>query len=157
MIPSWLWLGGITFLMAFLTNRLNKQDIRWFNRLNRPRWLTFEKAIPVIWIFIFACLVASASKIWESDPGTTKTWLLLAFYLLVELTILAYTPGMCKLRSLKAGTIIGFAGFILGLILSLLVFPVNSGAGFLLVPFLLWSPIGTFVTWKMIPLNPGNA
>jgi tryptophan-rich sensory protein len=26
-----------------------------------------------------------------------------------------------------------------------------------LLPYLVWSPIGTYVTWQMIGLNPGNA
>jgi len=153
MIPTWLVFGTITFLLAFLTNRLNTQDVRWFNRLRRPQWLTFERAIPFIWIFIFACLVASASLVWDSAPLTLNSWLLMAFYLLLELAILSYTPVMCKLRSLKVGTIIGFTGFLLGLILAVIIFPINNGAGLLLVPFLLWSPVGTLVTWLMIPLN----
>ncbi|MFN7339400.1 MAG: TspO/MBR family protein, partial [bacterium] len=81
-------------------------------------------------------------------------WFLMAFYLLVELTITAYTPVTCKLRSLKAGTIIGGTGFFLGCLLVLLVFPVSSWAGILLLPYLIWSPIGTYVTWEMSHLNP---
>lgn len=81
----------------------------------------------------------------------------MAFYLLVEVAILAYTPVMCSLRSLRAGTIIGGTGFFLGLILALLVFPISRGAAFLLLPYLIWSPIGTFVTWQMMYLNPGDA
>lgn len=27
----------------------------------------------------------------------------------------------------------------------------------ILMPYLLWSPIGTYVTWAMIPLNPDAA
>ena len=154
MVPSWLWLGAITFSAAFLTNRLNSQDIRWFNRLRRPRWLTFEKAIPFIWIFIFVCLVASASLVWDENPGTLNTWLVIIFYFIVQLSILAYTPVMCKLQSLQVGTIIGFVGFVLGVILAIIVFPISSSAGLLILPFLLWSPIGTLVTYLMIPLNP---
>jgi tryptophan-rich sensory protein len=35
-----------------------------------------------------------------------------------------------------------------------LVFPVSSWAGILLLPYLIWSPIGTYVTWEMSHLNP---
>jgi translocator protein len=45
----------------------------------------------------------------------------------------------------------------LGFILSLVVWPVSGWAVVLLLPYLLWSPIGTFVTWQMIRLNPGAA
>ena len=69
---------------------------------------------------------------------------------------MAYTPVMCKLRSLRVGTVIGATGFFLGLGLAIWVFPVSAVAGSLLVPYLLWSPIGTYVTWAMIPLNLGE-
>jgi len=153
MIPSWLIIGGLATIVAFALNRLSVDDIRWFNRLRRPRWLIFEGAIPFIWIFIFICGGWSAYIVWEKNPGSFHTWLLMGFYLLVEITIMAYTPVMCKFRSLKVGTIIGGLGFILGLILFLMVVFVSFWAAFLLVPYLLWSPIGTYVTWAMIPLN----
>ena len=156
-IPSWLALGGVTILVALVGNRLSSKDIHWFKRLRRPQWLTFEWAIPLIWMFIFICGAISAYLVWETDPSSLTTWLLMGFYLLVEVAIVAYTPVMCKLRSLKVGTIIGATGFFLGLILTLMVFPISSWAGFLLLPYLLWSPIGTYVTWQMMHLNPRDA
>ena len=155
-IPSWLIIGGITFAVAFVVNRLSPEDRRWFSRLRRPRWLTFEGAIPFIWLFIFTCGAASANHVWQTAPNRFYTWFLMGFYVVWELSILAYTPVMCKFRSLTVGVIIGLIGFLLGLILTLMVFPVSWQASVLIVPHLLWSPIGTYVTWQMIPLNPGN-
>jgi tryptophan-rich sensory protein len=37
MIPSWVAIGGITFLVA----------LKWAVQLERPHWLTFEPLIPV--------------------------------------------------------------------------------------------------------------
>jgi translocator protein len=153
-IPSWLVIAGVTFLVAIIVNRLSPEDRRWFFQLRRPSWLTFEWAIPFIWIFIFTCGAISANEVWKTAPNQGSTWFLMIFYLLWEISILAYTVIMCKFRSLKVGTIIGATGFFVGLILTFLVFPISSKAAFLLVPFLLWSPIGTLVTWQMIPLNP---
>lgn len=153
-IPSWLVIGVITFGVAFLLNRLTPRDIAWFNRLRRPEWLTFEGLIPIIWITIFICGAWSAYLVWEKQPNTSQTWGIMAGYLLLEIAIISYTPVMCKLRSLQVGTIIGATGFFIGLILSLFVYPVSQGAFFLLLPFLLWSPVGTYVTWVMIELNP---
>lgn len=156
-IPSWLVIGSVTFALAFLLNRIPSQDRRWFFRLRRPRWLTFEGLIPFIWIFIFICGVGSASAVWEANPATRMRWLLMGLYLALELLILAYNRVMCKLRSLRVGTIIGGIGFLFGLFLAGMVWKV-SGLGFaLLLPYLLWSPVGTYVTWEMIDLNPGNA
>jgi tryptophan-rich sensory protein len=152
MIPSWLVIGVVGFLVALGGGLLNSRDVRWFARLRRPDWLTFERLIPVIWTTIYICGAISAYLVWESQPE--NVWFLMAFYLLVELTITAYTPVTCKLRSLKAGTIIGGTGFFLGCLLALFVFPVSTWAGILLLPYLIWSPIGTYVTWEMINLNP---
>ncbi|MBW4634846.1 MAG: TspO/MBR family protein [Iphinoe sp. HA4291-MV1] len=157
MIKSWMVIAGVTFLVALGANFITPGDRKWFKRLQRPRWLTFEAAIPVIWTIIFVCGAWSAYIVWEKNPGTTITWVRMGLYLLVEILTIAYTPVMFRLRSLKVGTILGGAGFIVGIILTLAVLPVSLWAALLLVPYLLWSPIGTYTTWAMIRLNPQDA
>jgi translocator protein len=157
MIPAWLGIGGVALLVALAINRFLRSDLRWFFRLRRPRWLTFEWAIPVIWTVIFICGAWSAYTVWVTEPGTPRCWGLMGGYLLLETVTLTYTPIMCNLRSLKIGTAIGATGFFVCLMLSLLVLPTAGWAAVLLLPYLLWSPIGTFVTWQMIQLNPGSA
>lgn len=156
-IPSWLVIGIITFAIAFFLNRISPQERRWFFRLRRPRWLTFERFIPLIWLLILIGGIASASAVWEANPGRHKTWLLMGLYLLLEILILAYTPVMCKFRSLTVGTIIGGVGFLFGTFLAVMVWQVSELGVALLLPYLLWSPVGTYVTWQMIFLNPGQA
>ena len=154
MVPAWLIIGTVSFVVAWLLNRLSPRDIQWFNRLRRPSWLTFEWAIPWIWISIFICGTISATLLWKAEPHQFRTWILMMGYLVLEVTIMAYTPVMCKLRSLQVGTLIGATGFFIGLALACFVFAISSVAGNFLIPYLLWSPIGTYVTWAMIPLNP---
>ena len=158
MIPSWLVIGIVTLAVPFTFNRLiSTRDFRWFKRLRRPEWLTFEWAIPIIWTVVFICGAWSAYNIWSKNPGETSTWLLMGFYLVVEVAISLYTVAMCKTRSLKVGTIIGGTGFFLGAILALKILPISNVAFLLLLPYLLWSPVGTFVTWQMMQLNPIDA
>ncbi|MBD1840300.1 TspO/MBR family protein [Coleofasciculus sp. FACHB-64] len=152
-IKSWMVIGGVTLLVAMGSNIITPNDVKWFKRLQRPRWLTFEPLIPLIWTVVFICGAWSAYIVWER----TKNWGLMAFYLLVEIAIVAYNPMMLRLRSLKVGTIIGAIGSVLGLILAVTVLPISGWASLLLVPYVLWSPIGTFTTWKMMQLNPGDA
>jgi translocator protein len=147
-------LGAIALGLGL--NRVIRADQRWFFQLRRPAWLTFEGIIPVVWISIFICGIISANYVWHADPYGFRTWLLMAGYGLLELVILAYTPLMCKTRSLTVGTIIGAAGFVVGLLLAIAVLPVSPTSFWLLMPFLLWSPVGTYITWEMIWLNPGK-
>jgi translocator protein len=157
MIKSWMVIGGVAFLVASGANFTTTSDRQWFKHLQRPRWLTFEAAIPLIWTVIFICGAWSAYITWESNPGTTSTWWLMGLYLFLEIITIAYTPVMCRLRSLKVGTIIGGAGFAISIFLILAVLSVSNWAALLLVPYLLWSPIGTYTTWVMIRLNPQDA
>ncbi len=156
-MKSWMVIGGITFLVAFLSSGLtNQSDRSWFNRLQRPNWLTFEVAIPFIWSTIFVCGGWSAYIIWETAPNTEHTWLLMSLYLCLETLTLAYNPVMCKLRSLKVGTVIGGTGAGLSIVLAIFVRLISPWAAVLLLPYIIWSPIGTYTTWTMIEINPGS-
>lgn len=156
MIKSWMVIAAVVLIVALAINRLSPSDIQWFNRLQRPRWLVFEKAIPIIWTVIFICLAWSAVIVWEKAPGTQETWLRMGLYLLLEIVTMSYTSVMCKVRSLKVGTIIGGTGAILSVLLALSVLPVSESATWLLLPYILWSPIGTYTTWAMMHLNPAD-
>jgi translocator protein len=112
----------------------------------------FERLIPVVWTVIFIAAGWSAYALWMAQPG--RVWGLMLGYMLLEIVTLAYTPIMCRLRSLKVGTAIGATGFFVCAGLAALVWPLSNLAFWLLLPYLLWSPIGTFVTWQMMGLNP---
>ncbi|WP_330202594.1 TspO/MBR family protein [Cyanobacterium sp. Dongsha4] len=152
-LPSWLIIGAIALLLSIVINRIPADDLRWFFRLKRPSWLTFEFLIPFIWIFIFVCLVLSASLVWDSNINLFPKITFMSAYVILQMSILAYTRVMCAVRSLVVGTAIGAFGFFIGLILAFFVAKVDYSALALLMPYLLWSPIGTYVTWAMIPLN----
>ncbi len=155
MIKSWMVIGGIALLLAVIGGSIvPPKGVQWFRRLRRPNWLTFEKIIPLIWIFVLTCGVWSATLVWNHAPGTSTTWLFMAGYILLELAILAYNPAILVGRNLRLGTIVGLIGFVIGLVLTLAVFNVSGQAALLLLPFLIWSPIGTYTTWAMEKLNP---
>jgi benzodiazapine receptor len=154
MIKSWMVIGAVTLLVAFGSFLIRPRDIRWVIRLDRPKWLFFEPAIPLIWTVVFACGAWSANLIWEQEPGSLKTWLILALYLILEVITVAYIPATIRLHSLTVGTILGALGVILGITLTLIASTISGQAALLLVPYLLWSPVGTYTTKQMIDLNP---
>jgi len=156
-LKPWMGIGATTFLVAMAANILRPKDIKWFRQLTRPRWLTFEKLIPLIWTIVFVCGAWSAYIVWKHDPGTSQTWAWMAFYLLLEIVTVTFSPALLWSRSLKLGTFVGGTGFVVALILAIAVLSVSVWASLLLLPYLLWSPVGTYTTWKMKQLNPGDA
>lgn len=154
MLNHWLVIAGVTLLIEFGSFFIRLRDLSWAKRLDRPNWLFFEPAIPLIWMVVFASGAVSAGLVWEQDPGSLKTWMLMGFYLVLELITIAYIPATLRSRSLAVGTILGGLGVGLGVILFLLVGAISQTASLLLLPYLLWSPIGTYATRQMIDLNP---
>ena len=127
----------------------SKKEFAWFMNLKRPAWLNFERFIPLIWIFIYGCFYFSALTAWY------KSWnpFIMLLYLILLLLVQSYTLVMCKQRKIKTGTLIAFAGWLWGGILLTQVVQISIISAVLLIPFLLWSPIGTFVTWQMQKIN----
>lgn len=154
MLNSWLIIAGITTIVAFGSFLFRPRDIPWAARLDRPRWLFFEPAIPLIWTIAFVCGAWSAGLVWHNQPGSLKTWILMGLYLLVEIVTVAYIPVTLRSRSLAIGTFLGGLGVVLGIVLAVIVGQQSIEAGLLLLPYLLWSPVGTYTTRRMIDLNP---
>lgn len=149
-MPAWLTILLVTGLViAVLTP--SRQQFAWFLRLRRPRWLTFERWIPPIWSLVYLCFYVSALLRWRA--GGAMAPLAMAAYLVLLVLVQSYTLLICRTRRLAWGTAAGLAGWIWGLGLALATRPLAPAAALLLVPFLLWSPIGTFVTWRMQRLN----
>ncbi|MFM7268637.1 MAG: tryptophan-rich sensory protein [Cyanobium sp.] len=147
-MPAWLVIAAVLLAVAALLNP-SREEWSWFLRLQRPRWLTFERWIPLIWSAIYACFYASALLCWNAGGG----WGSMGAYLLLLLLVQSYTLLICRTRRLASGTALGFAGWVWGIAVAALALPLSGRASLLLLPFLLWSPVGTFVTWRMQRLN----
>jgi benzodiazapine receptor len=157
MIESWIVIGGVTLLIALGSFFITPRDAKWFARLSRPQWLVFEPLIPLIWTVILICGAVSANLVWQNNPGTVTTWLLMGLYLILEIITVAYIPAMLRFRSLKVGETIGLIGLISAVVLAICVLPISVAAALLLLPYLLWSPIGTYTTDELRELNPQDA
>ena len=149
MIRSWMVIGGVAFAIALLSNAIRPADVKWFRRLQRPKWLTFEALIPVIWTVVFICGGWSAYSVWQQ----TQFWFAMAAYILLELLIVVYTPATLWCRNLLVGMYLGGAGTVLGLLIAFWIVQFSGWAALLLLPYLLWSPAGTWITWRMHRLN----
>lgn len=126
----------------------------WFQNLQRPSWLTFEFLIPFIWTFIWLCLTISAIIVWEkSSRRGSRPWHLMAIYAAIALLTSLYSPVVVKFRSLPGGIIVGGLATLLVYILAFIVKPISQKASWLFLPYALWGPFGTYLTWLLLQLN----
>lgn len=147
-MPASVVIAAVMALVVVLLNP-GREEFAWFLRLRRPAWLTFERWIPLIWCAIYACFYASALLCWKAGGGGAA----MGGYLLLLVLVQSYTLVIVRSRRLASGTAVGLAGWIVGVALTVVVARSSVLAAWLLVPYLLWSPVGTFVTWRMQRLN----
>ncbi len=154
MLSRWV-IAGVTALILLIGSRLTgREAFRWFKQLRRPNWLVFEPLIPLIWTAIFICGAISAMIVWEQDAVLSEKILLMILYALVAALTVSYTPVLAGLKSIRGGLILGAAATVLAWLLALLVWRIDNLAALLLLPYALWGPIGTYVTWELLKLNP---
>ena len=117
----------------------------WFLRLRRPRWLVFEKRIPLIELCIDLALAFSAMEAWRSS----SSWALLAAYWALWLVVQGRTWLICSTRRLRYGTWCALSAGIASAALMTAILPESLIAAGLLLPLLLWSPLDLVISREM--------
>ena len=117
----------------------------WFLRLRRPRWLVFEKRIPLIELCIDLALALSAMEAWRSSTR----WALLGGYLALWVVVQGRTWLICSTRRLRYGTWCALSAGIASAALITAVLPESLIAAVLLLPLLLWSPLDLVISREM--------
>ncbi len=142
----------ISTAILVVGNLLSSLQNTWFQNLIRPDWLTFEFIIPFIWIFIWICTTISAIIVWEKAVNRDAKLFIILYALVATLTA-AYSPIVVEFRSLIGGLIVGGLATLIVYILAFSVRKISPKASLLLLPYSLWGPIGTYITWVLINLN----
>lgn len=157
MKARWI-ITGISAAIFFGGGLLNSLQDPWFQNLERPDWLTFEPLIPLIWLVIWVCATLSAILVWEkvvrSNRGIfNRAWLFMGLYTAIALLTSAYSPVVVRLHSLPGGLIVGGTATLLAYTLAVSIWSTTPKAAALLIPYMLWGPVGTYLTWLLIQLN----
>jgi tryptophan-rich sensory protein len=156
MKARWIILA-VSVAIFFGGNLLTSLQDPWFQNLTRPGWLTFESLIPLIWAVVWICGTISAILVWEKSrrQRRDRPWLFMGLYIAIALLTTLYSPVVVELRSLVGGLIFGGLATILAYVIAISVRKISTTASWLLLPYMLWGPIGTYLTWVLIQLNPG--
>ena len=153
---TWI-IAVISAGVFFAGNLLASLRNPWFQNLSRPSWLTFEFLFPGIWLFIWICATISAILVWRKAPRRRRqrTWVLMTLYWAIALLTSLYTQVVVELRNLSAGFIVCGIATLLVYILAVLIKPISQKATWLLLPYMLWGPVGIYLTWILMQLNHG--
>jgi translocator protein len=125
----------------------------WYESLAKPWWRPPNWAFPVVWSVLYIMIAVSGWMVWRV-AGFDGAGLPLALYF-VQLGLNAAWSGFffgmkrMDLALVDVGLLwLSIAGLIV------LFHPISSTAAYLLLPYLLWVSIASFLNYTMLRMNP---
>jgi tryptophan-rich sensory protein len=125
----------------------------WYRKLKKPVWTPPDIVFPITWFILYGCMaVAGARAAMAPDNG-----LAMAFWAMQIAFNGLWTPVFFGLRQIKLGMAV--VGFLWLSVASAMValWQVDTIAGMLFVPYLLWVTIASALNAEVWRLNPEEA
>ena len=123
----------------------------WYKSLTKPWWTPPGWVFPVAWSVLYLCMAASAGRVAVlPDNGQA-----MAFWALQIAVNTLWTPVFFGLHRMRAAMVV-MAGLWLSVAATMLAFfQMDSTAGLLFVPYLVWVTIAAALNFSVMRLNPG--
>lgn len=151
-MPTWLQIL-LLMLLVILTIHPSPEGYRWWQELRRPAWMEGVQAwTPLLWLLIQIGIVAAALLSWQAGGRWSPVTAVILLLLLMQL----YPWLLCRSRRLGIGALVCLIGWIYGLTVAAGIAGFSMNAVLALLPYLLWSPLEVWITWRMRRLNRGS-
>ncbi|MCY4305420.1 MAG: tryptophan-rich sensory protein [Aestuariivita sp.] len=150
------WLYFVIFLTACLgagaTGGLFPPD-SWYRQLNKPTWTPPDWIFPITWFVLYFCMAIAGARVAELE----NNGLALAFWSLQIALNGLWTPVFFGLQRIRSGLVV--VGFLWLAVCSTLLalWRIDTLAGALFVPYLLWVTIAFALNAEVWRLNPKEA
>lgn len=127
---------------------------QWYEQLTKPWWRPPNWAFPVVWTVLYILNAIAAWLIWDAVGFSNGGGLALAVFgiaLVLNAGWSALFFGMKRMDLALWESLALWLSVALQIILFYQILPV---AGLILLPYLLWLTIASYLNWTMIKLNP---
>ncbi len=125
----------------------------WYKALAKPRWTPPDWLFPVAWTILYLCMATAGARVaMQPDNG-----LAMALWSLQIALNALWTPVFFGLRQIRAGMLV--LGFLWLAVAACMValWQVDTLAGVLFLPYLLWVSIAGALNAAVWRLNPTEA
>lgn len=125
----------------------------FYSQLAQPEWAPPAWLFGPVWAVLYAMMAVAAWLVWGAHPAQTKRMALAVF--LLQLLVNALWTWLFfawKLGSLALFDILLLTSLIL--VCVVLFYRINTVAGLLLIPYLLWVSFASVLNYTMLLLNP---
>ena len=124
----------------------------WYRELRKAAWTPPDWVFPLVWSLLYLCMSYAGALI-ATQPSELASLALALWAAQIAFNGL-WTPIFFGLQKLRAGMIVLVALWLLVLATLVAFWMVDSLAGVLFVPYLVWVSIAGALNWQVIKLNP---
>ena len=147
------WPLFLTFLAACgaaaATGAMFNPDI-WYRNLKKPRWTPPDWLFPVAWTTLYLCMAYAAMRVaLLPDNGQA-----MAFWALQIALNTLWTPVFFGLHRIRAGMVVMVFLWLAVAATTLAFFQMDTTAGVVIFPYLVWVTIAGALNFSVMRLNP---
>lgn len=125
----------------------------WYKSLNKPSWTPPNWLFPVVWTVLYIAMAVAAARIAVVDGAQIA----MAFFTLQLVLNTLWTPVFFGLRRLRGGMVVISALWLAVAATTVAFWQIDTIAGVLLAPYLLWVTIASALNFSVWRLNPDAA
>ncbi|MEM1006682.1 MAG: TspO/MBR family protein [Pseudomonadota bacterium] len=123
---------------------------QWYRDLRKPAWTPPNWLFPVAWTTLYICMSWAGARVAVQGDAS----LALALWGLQIAINTLWTPVFFGLRRLRAGMVVLSALWVSVAATLLALWAVDTWAGILFVPYLIWVSVAAALNWSVLQLNP---
>jgi tryptophan-rich sensory protein len=153
---SFLWALGCSALVAVVVavaGGVLTEIGPWYRQLRKPSWQPPDWAFGPVWTVILVLAAISAALAWEAAGGTGGRPAVLAVLVINSILNIAWSGIFFKMKR-PDWALIEVALLWISIVALIVVLGAQSTtAGLLMVPYLVWVSIASFLNYRIVQMN----
>lgn len=154
--PEFLWPLGIASavtIVVAIAGAVLTETGAWYDTLKKPAWKPPDWAFGPVWTTIFVLTVIATALAWQAAAGTGARPMIFWALAINVIVNIAWSGIFFKMRrpdwALREVVLLWFSVLSLVIVLG----ASSTWAGILLLPYLLWVSIASFLNLRIVQMN----
>lgn len=124
----------------------------WYRALTKPPWNPPDWVFPVTWMVLYLCIAGAAARV----SGQLGAEIALALWAVQIALNALWTPVFFGLHNIRGGAIVVSILWVTVAACMIALWSVDTIAGLLFVPYLIWVTIASALNLTILKLNPAS-